>query len=100
MPCFVPAQLLTCPPGEPGLLARVALAQVCASAPGAGGPRGLLPRRALGQEQGAAGWGARQGHSFQWQSWPGALMGPLCQLMQSFPVLNLVRVVMPDIPVW
>ena len=57
-------------------------------------------RMALGQEQGAAGVGVRQGHSFQWQSWPEALMGLLCQLMQSFPVLNLVKVVMPDIVVW
>lgn len=53
-------------------------------------------KMALGQEQGTAGVGVRQGHSFQWQSWPDVLMGLLCQLLQSFPVLNLVKVVMPD----
>lgn len=51
---------------------------------------------APGQEPGAAGVGVREGHSFQWQSRPEALMGLLCQLVQSFPVLNLVKVVTPD----
>lgn len=55
---------------------------------------------APGQEQGAAGMGVLQGHSFQWQSQPEVLMGLLCRLMQSFPVLNLVKEVMPDIAVW
>lgn len=71
--------------------------------PEAEGPHRMLlheeRRMALGQEQGAA-WGVRHGHSLQWQSRPEALMGLPCQLMQSFPVLNIVKVVMPDIAVW
>lgn len=35
--------------------------------------------------------GVRQGHSFQWQSGLEALLGLLCQLVQSFPILNLVK---------
>lgn len=72
--------------------------------PGDGGPQRILLceewRMAPGQEQGAAGMGVLQGHSFQWQSQPEVLMGLLCRLMQSFPVLNLVKEVMPDITVW
>lgn len=51
---------------------------------------------ALGQELGAAGMGVMQGHSFQRQSQPEVLMAVLCRLMQSFPVLNLVKGVMLD----
>lgn len=51
---------------------------------------------ALGQELGAAGMGMMQGHSFQRQSQPEVLMAVLCRLMQSFPVLNLVKGVMLD----
>lgn len=44
--------------------------------------------------------GVMQGHSFQWQSQPEVLLRVLCLLVQSFPVLNLVKGVIPDIAVW
>lgn len=94
MCCFAPAQMFVCPLGEPGLLRRVVLTSVCASAQVVRNHTGCFAWReqdSSWQEQEPERVGVRQGCSFQWQSGPEALMGLLCQLTQSFPVLNLVQ---------
>lgn len=94
MCCFAPAELFVCPLGEPGLLTRVVLTSVRASAQVVRNHTGCFAWReqdSSWQEQEPERVGVRQGCSFQWQSGPEVLMGLLCQLMQSFPVLNLVQ---------
>lgn len=82
------------PLGESGLLTRVVLTLVRASAQVVRNHTGCFAWReqdSSWQEQEPERVGVQQGCSFQWQSGPEVLMGLLCQLMQSFPVLNLVQ---------